>query len=151
MPAVFRADCVEESPVADEAADTLDVYLQTRGELAADAPLFVAAERGRRAAQAIGRYEVGEEKSLTSRAIRYLVKTYADMVFGPGRGIRPHFLRHTTAQAARFEGVNITEVSRLLKHKSMAITTIYVHSTKKTAGKTAALLGRRFANVLASD
>lgn len=141
----------EEIPVADEAADALDAYLATRGELAADAPLFVATERGKRAAAAIGRYQEGEEKPLTSRAIRYLVKTYADKVFGPGHGIRPHSLRHTAAQALLFEGGAMTDVSRLLKHKSMAVTTIYLHATKRTDGKSNTLLGRRYGNLLAAD
>jgi integrase/recombinase XerD len=141
----------EEVVVAEEAADALDAYLATRGKLPAGAPLFVATERGRKAAQAIGRYEEGEVKPLTTRAIRYLVKTYADKALGPGNGIRPHSLRHTAAQALLVEGGTLTEVSRLLKHKSMQVTTIYLHATKKSDKKTAGLLGRRYGSALAAD
>ena len=142
---------VEEVVIADEAAEALDAYLQTRGNLPAGAPLFVATERGRKAAQSIGRYEEGEVKPLTSRAIRYLVKTYADKALGRGHGIRPHSLRHTAAQALLLEGGSLTDVSRLLKHKSMQVTTIYLHATKKSDKKTAALLGRRYGAAMAAD
>jgi len=134
----------EEIPIADEAADALDDYLETRSSLTDKSPLFTATDKGRRAAQAIGRYDDGEEKPLTARAIRYLVKTHADRVFGPGHGIRPHSLRHTAAQALLTEGGTMTEVSRLLKHKSLQVTTIYLHATSKTDGKSAAILGRRY-------
>lgn len=133
----------EEVEVAAEAADALDDYLATRGKLKPTSPLFVATERGRRAAAAIGRYGA-EEKPLTTRAIRYLVATYATKAFGDSRGIRPHSLRHTAAQAASLEGASMSEISRLLKHVNMGITSVYLHSTNKTDGKVAALLGRRY-------
>ena len=138
----------EEVELASEAADALDAYLAGRGELHADSPLFVATERGRRAAAAIGRYGE-EEKPLTTRAIRYLVATYAKKAFGESRGIRPHSLRHTAAQAASMEGATLAEVSRLLKHANVGITSIYLHSTNKSDAKTAALLGSRRFNASA--
>ena len=134
---------VEEVALALEAAEALDAYLAGRGELRPEAPLFVATEKGKRAAAAIGRYGE-EEKPLTARAIRYLVKTYATKAFGESRGIRPHSLRHTAAQAASMEGATLAEVSRLLKHANVGITSIYLHSTNKSDAKTAALLGNRY-------
>lgn len=135
---------VEEVALALEAAEALDAYLASRGELRPDSPLFVATEKGKRAAAAIGRYSEGEEKPLTTRSIRYLVKTYATKAFGESRGIRPHSLRHTAAQAASMEGATLAEVSRLLKHANVGITSIYLHSTNKSDAKTAALLGNRY-------
>lgn len=133
----------EEVELASEAADALDAYLAGRGELRTDSPLFIATERGRRAAAAIGRYGE-EEKPLTTRAIRYLVATYAKKAFGESRGIRPHSLRHTAAQAVIVEGGSMSDVSRLLKHANMGITSVYMHSTNKSDAKTAALLGNRY-------
>jgi len=138
---------IEEIPVADEAGEALAVYFATRETLTDDSPVFVATDKGRRAAKAIGRYGE-EEKPLTTRAIRYLLDTYATKVFGPGHGLRPHSLRHTAAQALLAEGGSITEVSRLLKHKSMAVTTIYVHSTKNSDRKVADVLGRRYGRAI---
>lgn len=140
---------VEEVELASEAADALDVYLAGRGELKPSSPLFTAGDQGRRAAAAIGRYGA-EAKPLTTRAIRYLVKTYSRRAFGNDKGIRPHSLRHTAAQAAILEGATIGEVSRLLKHSNLGITTIYLHSTAKTDAKTAALLGSRYGRRLAA-
>lgn len=138
-----KAGRIEEVELAAEVADALDAYLASRGELATDAPLFVATERGKKAAAAIGRYDVAE-KPLTARAVRYLVSTYAKKAFGSANGIRPHSLRHTAAQAVVFEGGSISEVSRLLKHANVGITSIYLHSTSKSDAKTAALLGSRY-------
>lgn len=136
----------EEVQLADAAADALDATLADRGELRDDSPLFVAGDQGRRAAAALGRYQEGEEKPLTVRAIRYLVKTYSRRAFGDDKGLRPHSLRHTAAQAAILEGATVGDVSRLLKHSNLGITTIYLHQTAKTDAKTAALLGGRYSH-----
>lgn len=140
---------VEEVELASEVADALDEYLAGRGDLVDDSPLFTATERGRRAAAGIGRYGE-EEKPLSTRAIRYLVKTYATKAFGSARGIRPHSLRHTAAQAVILEGGSISDVSRLLKHANIGITSVYLHSTSKSDAKTAALLGRRYGRQVAA-
>ena len=68
----------------------------------------------------------------------------ATKAFGSARGIRPHSLRHTAAQAAEFEGASLVEVSRLLKHKNVGIPSIYLHATKRSDAKTAAVLGNRY-------
>lgn len=134
----------EEVPLADLTAGAIDAYLADRGDLAAAAPLFVATSKGRRLAAVLGRY-ADEDKPLDARAIRYLVKTYCDRAFGKGHGLHPHSLRHTAAQVALHEGRTVTEVSRLLKHRSLAVTTIYLHSTSKTDKKTAQVMNRRYA------
>lgn len=135
---------VEEVILAVEAVEAIDAYLADRPGLTPSSPLFTATDRGRRAAEVgLGR-DLDGETPLTDRAIRYLVKHYCDRAFGRGHGIHPHSLRHTAAQVAAGEGLSVTEVSRLLKHKSMAVTTVYLHSTRKTDGKTAAVMGRRY-------
>ena len=134
----------EEVQLADAAADALDAYLADRGDLKPSSPLFVAGDQGRRAAAAIGRYGA-DEKPLTTRSIRYMVKTVARRAFGEDKGIRPHSLRHTAAQAAVLEGATVGDVSRLLKHSNIGITSIYLHATSKSDAKTAALLGSRYA------
>lgn len=136
---------VEEVPVAQEAAEAIAAYLATRSELTPASPLFVATEKGRRAAEAIGRYGK-EEKPLTDRAIRYVVRTYAKAALGAGHRIHPHSLRHTAAHVAQEEGRGFTEISRLLKHKSGMITTIYLQSTSDADEETAEVMGRRYNN-----
>lgn len=129
---------VYEVETAPEAADAIFAYLQTRGPLAVDAPLFVATERGLRGRKAA-------EQPLTARAVHHLVTVYCDRVFGKGHGIHPHSLRHTAAQVAKEEGCSVTDISRLLKHGNLQVTTIYLHATDKADGKLARQLGRRYA------
>ena len=135
---------VETVPIAPEAAFAVEAYLKTRMGLTASSPLWVASSKGKAAAARLGRYEEGEEKPLTTRAIRYLVGTYAKAAFGPGHGIHPHSLRHTAAHVAEAEGLSFTEVSRLLKHKSPTITTIYLQATSDNDEEVAEALGRRY-------
>lgn len=134
----------EEVPLAQEATEAIDAYLADRPNLTPSSPLWTATAKGRRAAiVGLGR-DLDGETPLTDRAIRYLVKSYCDRAFGRGHGIHPHSLRHTAAQVADREGLSIGEVSRLLKHKSMAVTSVYLHSTRKSDGKTAVVMGRRY-------
>lgn len=134
---------VEEVPVAQEAAEAVAAYLATRSGLTPTSPLFVATDKGRKAAAAIGRYGE-EEKPLTDRAIRYLVRTYANASLGSGHRIHPHSLRHTAAHAAQEEGRGFSDISRLLKHKSPVITTIYLQATTEGDEETAEVMGRRY-------
>lgn len=122
--------------VAAEAAGAIEDYLATRSSLTADSPLFVAAGQQRKTGAS----------ALTSRAVHHLVTVYCDRAFGPGHGIHPHSLRHTAAQVAIAEGFSLTDVSRLLKHKSLQVTTIYLHATDRADGKLASGLSRRYAD-----
>lgn len=128
--------------LAPETAAAIAEYLKTREGLTPASPLFVATERGQR-----GRGVAGDQP-LTARAIHYLVTSYCDKAFGKGHGIHPHSLRHTAAQVAVAEGFSVTDVSRLLKHKSLQVTTVYLHATDKADGKLARGLGRRYQEVV---
>jgi len=52
-----------------------------------------------------------------------LVKTYAKRA--DLEGITPHSLRHTAAMQAAEHGT-ITQVSKLLRHKNVSVTTVYL-------------------------
>lgn len=138
-----------EVELAAEAAHAIDDYLKTRPGLQPSSPLFVATAQGRRAASHLlksrGLLPAEAEGPLTSRAIANLVRAYCDKVFGPGHGIHPHSLRHTAAQVAIAEGLSVTEVSRLLKHRSLRVTTIYLHATDNSDAKVAGKMSRRYA------
>jgi integrase/recombinase XerC len=135
----------------------IEDYLEARLEDARqesftdDAPLFVPTERGR---QAISNLQHTDdqaragEKPLSSRAINKLVKKYCDRLFGVGHGITPHSLRHTAAMNAILEGASVTEVSQLLTHKSIGVTTVYLHATDKEGDKVSRKLGKRYARHL---
>jgi len=130
------------------AAAILD-YLDTRGELAPEAALFVATARGRRVMNHLPHLAAKEGRAqnpLTARTIEKLVKKYCDKAFGKGHGITPHSLRHTAAMNAIIEGASVIEVSSLLQHKSIGITTIYLHATDKAGDRISRKLGQRYAD-----
>jgi integrase/recombinase XerC len=127
-------------------AEAIDDYLKTREGLTDLSPVFVATEEGRQAARQMGR-AINHDDPLTTRAIAYLLKSYCDKAFGRGHGIHPHSLRHTAAKIAEAEGHRMTEISDLLGHASLQVTTIYLHATSGAADKVAATIGRRYAAV----
>lgn len=132
-----------EVEIAPVTAAAIGDYLATREGLTPASPLFVATERGQRGKKAV-------DQPLTSRSVHYLVTSYCDKAFGPGHGIHPHSLRHTAAQVAVAEGSSITDVSRLLKHKSLAVTSVYLHATSGSDGKLARMLGQRYTEAVAT-
>jgi len=123
-------------------AEAIDAYLDTRTGLTDSSPLFTASEAGRKAAGRLG-HEAEEETPLTTRAIAALVDSYCNKALGKGHGIHPHSLRHTAAVNASKDHT-IAEVSDLLGHASLQVTTIYLHATGKASEKVAADLGRRY-------
>ena len=130
-------------------AEAIDAYLDTRGDLTDSSPLFTASEAGRIAARRLG-HDGKEERLLSSRAIAALVKSYCNKVLGKGHGIHPHSLRHTAAMTAAKNGHSIMDVSDLLGHASLQVTTIYLHATGKATDKVAADLGRRYSKQIQS-
>ncbi|MBZ0282428.1 MAG: tyrosine-type recombinase/integrase [Anaerolineae bacterium] len=123
-------------------------YLDTRRELTEDSPVFVMTPPGRRGTENLNTYTdniVDTDKPLTSRTIQKLVKYYADKAFGPGHGITPHSLRHTAAMNAIQSGASVIEVSRLLRHKNLRVTTIYIqHVSDKADDSVSEKLGKRY-------
>ena len=124
------------------ATRAIEEYLATRQGLGDDSPLFVATEAGRKAAAAIGRYEEGEEKPLSGRAIRYLVDTYAKKLHGENHRIHPHSLRHTAARRLDREGVGFRSISSFMGHRSGQVTTIYLQSIASDADAAVGVLDK---------
>jgi site-specific recombinase XerD len=133
----------KEVELPKETAEAIGDYLKTRILLTDTSPLFTASEAGREAARRLG-HDAGEETPLTSRAIAGLVNSYGNKALGKGHGIHPHSLRHTAAMTAAKDGHSIMDVSDLLGHASLQITTIYLHATGQATAKVAADLGRRY-------
>lgn len=135
-------------------ANAIVDYLVARLEdtpLEDNAPLFVATPRGRKASAYLHHTSdaaLAGDKPLTSRSLNNIVKRYCDMAFGPGHGITPHSLRHTAAMNAIIEGASVTEISQLLKHKNIGVTTVYLHATGKEGDRVSRKLGRRYARHL---
>lgn len=130
-------------------ARAIGQYLQQRGPAPADAPLFVAYPHNHPLPSSGDDIAVSyPERPLSTRAIHQMVRAIADKAFGADHGITPHSLRHTAAMNAVMEGATMTEVSQLLLHKSMQITTIYLHATERAGERASQRLGDRYAQHL---
>lgn len=66
--------------------------------------------------------------ALTPRAIQFLVKKYAQTA-QIDKVVTPHKLRHTCATHLLQEGAHLVSIQKLLGHKSLTTTQIYLHIT----------------------
>jgi site-specific recombinase XerD len=66
--------------------------------------------------------------ALTPRAIQYMVKKYAKEA-NIDKEVTPHKLRHTCATHLLQEGAHLVSIQKLLGHKSLNTTQIYLHIT----------------------
>ena len=66
--------------------------------------------------------------ALTPRAIQYMVKKYAKEA-NIDKEVTPHKLRHTCATHLLQEGAHLVSIQKLLGHKSLTTTQIYLHIT----------------------
>jgi integrase/recombinase XerC len=97
-------------PVGVKAIDALKAYLEGRGGLTEDAPIFVNSSGGR----------------LTARSVGRLIKKYTRHS-GIFRKVSPHSLRHTFATHLLDAGADIREIQEMLGHSSLSTTQRYTH------------------------
>lgn len=97
-------------PVGGKAIEVLKAYLEERGMLKGDEPIFVNSLRGR----------------LTARSVGRLVKKYTRHS-GIFRKVSPHSLRHTFATHLLDAGADIREIQEMLGHSSLSTTQRYTH------------------------
>jgi integrase/recombinase XerC len=99
-------------PIGSKAIEALKAYLEERGNIEGEAPLFVNVRGGR----------------LTDRSVGRIVKKYAkrSTIF---RKISPHSLRHTFATHLLDAGADIREIQEMLGHASLSTTQRYTHLT----------------------
>jgi len=97
-------------PVGAKAIEALKAYLEVRGGVEEEAPLFVNLRGGR----------------LTDRSVGRSVKKYARNS-GIFRKISPHSLRHTFATHLLDAGADLREIQEMLGHVSLSTTQRYTH------------------------
>lgn len=102
-----RERYVPLDPNVDEA---IQEYLQSRNSEIPE--LFVSKKGG----------------ALTPRAIQFMVKKYAQKA-QIDKNVTPHKLRHTCATHLLQEGAHLVSIQKLLGHKSLMTTQIYLHIT----------------------
>lgn len=97
-------------PVGGKAIEVLKAYLEERGMLKGDEPIFVNSLGGR----------------LTARSVGRLIKKYSRHS-GIFRKVSPHSLRHTFATHLLDAGADIREIQEMLGHSSLSTTQRYTH------------------------
>jgi len=104
------------TPPAQEA---LMKYLHSRGEVAQEEPLFPG----------IGNRAKGGR--ISTRAIRERVSYYLKAAGIKRKGITPYSLRHTAALLAIQNGAPLSEVKRMLRHKTVESTLVYFEEAER--------------------
>ncbi|MGZ3515136.1 MAG: tyrosine recombinase XerC [Thermodesulfobacteriota bacterium] len=97
-------------PVGVKAIEALEAYLEKRGMLEGEEPIFVNSLGGR----------------LTARSVGRLMKRYTRHS-GIFRKVSPHSLRHTFATHLLDAGADIREIQEMLGHSSLSTTQRYTH------------------------
>jgi integrase/recombinase XerC len=97
-------------PVGSKAVEALKAYLEKRGVLSGEEPLFINSRGGR----------------LTARSVGRLTKKYTKRS-GIFRKISPHSLRHSFATHLLDAGADIREIQEMLGHTSLSTTQRYTH------------------------
>lgn len=111
-----KKEFVKLSP---EVAGAIRKYLNTRGHVEDSAPLFASCSRRNRG------------QRLTTRTVSSVAKKAMVKAGYDSHTLTAHSLRHSAATLALQAGMSLEEVSEFLRHSSIAVTMIYVHSVNR--------------------
>ena len=113
-----RAGKVDTIVIPDEVKAVIDRYLKVRGKVSPNAPLFSSTSR-----RNFG-------KRIQTQNISRLAKRAFLNVGIDSRRVVFHSCRHSQATLALEFGATLDEVSKNLRHKSLAVTEIYRHDVQ---------------------
>lgn len=105
--------------LGDPVWEPIKKYLQTRGEQAKDAPLFVTEGKGHRGYR------------MATRTIQRLCKEALRAIGLDSHEYSAHTLRHTTAVTIIRQGGDLNDVQRVLRHASQVTSQIYTASIEQ--------------------
>lgn len=105
--------------LTDKAYQPLAEYLQGRGRVKADEPLFIATANNNRGGR------------LTTRTVSKIAKEGLGAIGLSGRDFTAHSLRHTTAVNILRAGGKIEDAQGVLRHTTPATTQIYTATIKE--------------------
>ena len=105
--------------VSEPVMTAISDYLELRGEVQDDEPLF-ASTAHRNAG-----------KRLTTRSISGICKQAMIRAGFNSRRLTAHSLRHSAVTLALMAGVSIQEVSQFARHSNISVTMIYAHDVQR--------------------
>lgn len=103
----------QQVPIDQNVMDAIQAYLESRGRVRPDEPLFVS--HGHRS----------EGERLNTRSVRSRINEYLSGAGVKRRGVTPHSLTHTAALIWLNDGMSIDEVQRRMRHGTLDTTMIY--------------------------
>lgn len=107
-----------ETRLRDDLYAVIERYLQARGEVSDDAPLFLGTNH-----RAGGR--------LTTRTVQYMFEKYLQKAGIDRAGISLHSTRHTAVSMVILSGASILKAQEFARHSDPKTTTRYFHNAEK--------------------
>ena len=118
-----RSEKAERVLIGTQVYNLLINYLSTRKDTRADSPLFTSTSR-RNYGKRLSRQSVGKLAKAAMRSIGL-----------DSKRLSAHSLRHSAATAMLLAGIDIADVSMVLRHKSINTTMIYRHDLDRLKNK----------------
>jgi len=103
----------QQVPIDPQVMEKIRIYLDTRGRIRPEDPLFVS--HGHRS----------EGERLNTRSVRSRISTHLKVAEIKRRGVTPHSLTHTAALIWLNDGMSIEEVRQRMRHGTLDTTMIY--------------------------
>jgi integrase/recombinase XerC len=117
--------------------DAIESYLEARGDLEEEAPLFASTSNNNTGGQ------------MTTRAISGTINARLKAAGLYSATITAHSLRHTAATIALRNGAELIEVKQLLRHANVNTTLIYVHELEREKNKSEEIIEEAIAKATA--
>lgn len=118
------------------AKKVLDEYLKLRGVADSTAPLFISNSNN------------SKGKRLDVQSISKLAKKSMQNAGFDSKRLTCHSLRHSFASAAISEGVDIRDVQKVLRHKSVTTSEIYIADESMFSNDTTEIVAQKLASFL---
>lgn len=106
----------------------IEEYLQERGAVADDEPLFVSCSRRNKGAR------------LTTQTISQVCKRSMVAAGYNSKRLTAHSLRHSSITIALLQGMSLDDVSAFARHSSIAVTMVYNHSVQRMKSRCESLI-----------
>lgn len=109
----------QQVPIDPPVMDAMRLYLDTRGRIRPEDPLFVS--HGHRS----------EGQRLNTRSVRSRINTHLKQAGLKKEGISPHSLTHTAALIWLNDGMRVEDVRQRMRHGTLETTMIYFRKQKE--------------------